>query len=37
GYLQTFDTESSAIREVASKAYDRTRKSMYVLTAADFG
>ncbi|TIN17495.1 MAG: DUF1488 domain-containing protein, partial [Mesorhizobium sp.] len=37
GYLQTFDTESSAIREVASKAYDRTHKSMYVLTAADFG
>ncbi|MFC3324591.1 DUF1488 family protein [Mesorhizobium cantuariense] len=37
GYLQTFDTESSTIREVASKAYDRTRKSMYVLTAADFG
>ncbi|RWQ22018.1 DUF1488 domain-containing protein [Mesorhizobium sp.] len=37
GYLQTFDTESSAIREVASKAYDRTRKSIYVLTAADFG
>jgi len=37
GYLATFDTESSAIRDVASKAYDRTRKSMYVLTAADFG
>ncbi|MFB9979934.1 DUF1488 domain-containing protein [Mesorhizobium kowhaii] len=37
GYLATFDTESSAIRDVASRAYDRTRKSMYVLTAADFG
>ena len=37
GYLATFDTQSSAIRDVASRAYDRTRKSMYVLTAADFG
>ena len=37
GYLATFDTESSAIRDVASKAYGRTRKSMYVLTADDFG
>ncbi|RWC49931.1 DUF1488 domain-containing protein [Mesorhizobium sp.] len=37
GYLATFDMQSSTIREVASKAYDRTHKSMYVLTAADFG
>jgi hypothetical protein len=37
GYLATFDTQSSVIRDVASKAYDRTRKSMYVLTSADFG
>ncbi|UCI06224.1 DUF1488 domain-containing protein [Mesorhizobium sp. B1-1-8] len=37
GYLATFDTESNAIREVAAKAYGRTHKSMYVLTAADFG
>ncbi|MER9584637.1 DUF1488 domain-containing protein [Mesorhizobium sp. M0276] len=37
GYLATFDTEGRAIREVASRAYDRTHRSMYVLTAADFG
>ncbi|TPK83032.1 DUF1488 domain-containing protein [Mesorhizobium sp. B2-4-12] len=36
GYLATFDAEGSAIRDVASKAYDRTRKSLYVLTADDF-
>lgn len=36
GYLATFDSESSVIRDVASKAYDRTRKSMYVLTSDDF-
>ncbi|MBZ9998004.1 MULTISPECIES: DUF1488 domain-containing protein [unclassified Mesorhizobium] len=37
GYLATFDTESGAIRDVASRAYDRTRKSIYVLTSDDFG
>jgi hypothetical protein len=37
GYLATFDTQSSAIRDVAAKAYERSRKSIYVLTAADFG
>jgi hypothetical protein len=35
-YLAAFDMASGAIRDVASKAYARTRKSMYVLTAADF-
>jgi hypothetical protein len=36
GYLATFDTQSSAIRDVATKAYDKTRKNLYLLTAADF-
>ena len=36
GYLAAFDTASSAIYDVARTAYDRTRKSIYVLTAADF-
>ncbi|WP_421916944.1 DUF1488 domain-containing protein [Mesorhizobium sp.] len=37
GYLAAFDTSSRSIHDVASKAYARTRKSMYVLTADDFG
>ncbi|KAA3447819.1 DUF1488 domain-containing protein [Mesorhizobium sp. SARCC-RB16n] len=37
GYLAAFDIASNAIHVVAAKAYDRTRRSMYVLTAADFG
>jgi hypothetical protein len=37
GYLAAFDTASTAIHDVAAKAYDRTHRSMYVLTAADFG
>lgn len=36
GYLATFDTESNSIHDVAARAYGRTRKSVYVLTAADF-
>ncbi|MER8898862.1 DUF1488 domain-containing protein [Mesorhizobium sp. M0676] len=36
-YLAAFDTASSCIHDIASKAYARTRKSIYVLTAADFG
>ncbi|ESX18357.1 DUF1488 domain-containing protein [Mesorhizobium sp. LSJC264A00] len=36
-YLAAFDTASSSIHDIASKAYARTRKSIYVLTAADFG
>ncbi|MCV3210448.1 DUF1488 domain-containing protein [Mesorhizobium sp. YC-39] len=36
GYLAAFDTVSSSIHEVARNAYARTRKSIYVLTAADF-
>ena len=36
-YLAAFDTASGSIHDVASKAYARTRKSIYVLTAADFG
>ncbi|MER8747136.1 DUF1488 domain-containing protein [Mesorhizobium sp. M1004] len=36
-YLAAFDIASSSIHDVASKAYARTRKSIYVLTAADFG
>jgi hypothetical protein len=36
-YLAAFDTASSSIHDVARNAYARTRKSMYVLTAADFG
>ncbi|RWM13153.1 MAG: DUF1488 domain-containing protein [Mesorhizobium sp.] len=35
-YLAAFDTASSSIHDVARNAYDRTRKSIYVLTAADF-
>ena len=36
-YPAAFDTASGSIHDVASKAYARTRRSMYVLTAADFG
>ncbi|MES0131752.1 DUF1488 domain-containing protein [Mesorhizobium sp. M0029] len=36
-YLAAFDTASSSIHDIASKAYARTHKSIYVLTAADFG
>ena len=35
-YLAAFDTASRSIHDIASKAYARTRKSIYVLTAADF-
>ena len=35
-YLAAFDTASRSIHYIASKAYARTRKSIYVLTAADF-
>ena len=35
-YLAAFDTASNAIHEIARNAYARTRKSIYVLTAADF-
>ena len=35
-YLAAFDTASSSIHDIARNAYARTRKSMYVLTAADF-
>ncbi|CAH2396183.1 MULTISPECIES: DUF1488 domain-containing protein [Mesorhizobium] len=35
-YLAAFDTASSSIHEIARNAYARTRKSIYVLTAADF-
>jgi len=35
-FLAAFDTASGSIYDVASKAYARTRKSIYVLTAADF-
>ncbi|QPC91801.1 DUF1488 domain-containing protein [Mesorhizobium sp. INR15] len=37
GYLAAFDAGSSAIHGVAAKAYERTHKSLYLLTAADFG
>lgn len=35
-YLAAFDTASSSIHDIASRAYARSRKSVYVLTAADF-
>ena len=35
-YLAAFDTASSSIHDIARNAYARTRKSIYVLTAADF-
>ncbi|MEI9421236.1 DUF1488 domain-containing protein [Mesorhizobium sp. Cs1299R1N1] len=37
GYLAAFDRSSSTIHDVAAKAYGRTHKSLYALTAADFG
>ena len=36
-FLAAFDTASSSIHDIARNAYARTRRSMYVLTAADFG
>ncbi|MEI9429811.1 DUF1488 domain-containing protein [Mesorhizobium sp. B2-3-13] len=36
GYLAAFDRSSSTIHDVAAKAYGRTHKSLYALTAADF-
>ena len=35
-YLAAFDTASKSIHDIARNAYARTRRSMYVLTAADF-
>jgi len=35
-YLAAFDTAASSIHDVARNAYARSRKSIYVLTAADF-
>lgn len=35
-YLAAFDTASNSIHDVARNAYARTRRSIYVLTAADF-
>lgn len=35
-YLAAFDTASSSIHDIARNAYARSRRSMYVLTAADF-
>ena len=34
-YLAAFDASRSSIQAVAAKAYGRTRKSTYALTAAD--
>jgi hypothetical protein len=35
GYLAAFDASRSLIQAVATKAYERTRKTTYALTAAD--
>jgi hypothetical protein len=35
GYLAAFDASRSIVQAVARKAYERTRKSTYALTAAD--
>ena len=34
-YLATFDASRSFVQAVAAKAYGRTRKTTYALTAAD--
>jgi uncharacterized membrane protein len=34
-YLSAFDTARSAIQSAAVKAYERSRRSVYTLTAAD--
>lgn len=35
-YLAAFDSARSAVQDVAREAYSHGRKSLYVLTAADF-
>jgi hypothetical protein len=35
-YLSAFDAKRSSIQDVAREAYSHSRKTMYVLTRADF-
>lgn len=36
GYLETFDAARDRIYETARRAYSRTRRTAYLLAAADF-
>lgn len=36
GYLAAFDKVRASVRDVARKAYSKSRKDIYVLTSTDF-